>query len=212
MPVSTLVNAGREVDACSMTTTDTRTRYEGTVTSLSWIPSEAIEGAQRLCLRLGHHPLRPATPLGGPRPRGPARGRPLPLRQCAAGVDRSGRGGTRHRLRVRRGRPHGVDDGQCGRAPAQVRGGPTARSPAPARAGRRVGALRPDHRRADRVARAAARAAPALHPVAGATRLDDALADVAHRRHGSSGRSSGRAASPGTGSTTTAATSPTSRG
>jgi hypothetical protein len=34
-------------------TTETRTRHEGLVTSLSWIPSEAIEGAQRLAFDSG---------------------------------------------------------------------------------------------------------------------------------------------------------------
>jgi hypothetical protein len=52
MPVSTLVNTGGECEAAPMTT-DTQTRYEGTVTSLSWIPSEAIEGAQRLAFDSG---------------------------------------------------------------------------------------------------------------------------------------------------------------
>ena len=182
------------------------------MTSLSWIPSEAIEGAQRLCLRLRHHPLRPAAALRGPRPRGPARGRPLPLRQRAAGVDRSRCGGTRHRLRLRRRRAHGVDDGQRGRAPAQVRGGAAARPPTRARVRRRVGALRADHRWPDRPAGTAAGAAAALHPVAGAARLDDALAHLARRRSGRAGTRSGRAASPGTGSTTRREPSRTSRG
>jgi len=34
-------------------TTTTTTRYEGAVTSLSWIPSEAIEGAQRIAFDSG---------------------------------------------------------------------------------------------------------------------------------------------------------------
>jgi len=33
--------------------TESTTRYEGLVTSLSWIPSEAIEGAQRLAFDSG---------------------------------------------------------------------------------------------------------------------------------------------------------------
>src|SRR6202453_432354 len=52
MPVSTLVNGAPTADAGSMPT-ETTTRYEGLVTSLSWIPSEAIEGAQRLAFDSG---------------------------------------------------------------------------------------------------------------------------------------------------------------
>lgn len=43
--------------------TDTLTRHEGLVTSLSWIPTEAIEGAQRLAFDSGitHYDVPPPT-------------------------------------------------------------------------------------------------------------------------------------------------------
>src|SRR5580658_9895622 len=65
MPVSTLANCGGAADAGDMTT-QTRTRHEGLVTSLSWIPSEAIEGAQRLAFDSGithYDPPPPAEDL-----------------------------------------------------------------------------------------------------------------------------------------------------
>jgi hypothetical protein len=43
-------------------TTDTQTRHEGTVTSLSWIPSEAIEGAQRIAFDSGITHYDPPPP------------------------------------------------------------------------------------------------------------------------------------------------------
>src|SRR6202453_5470133 len=52
MPVSTLVNRAPAADAATMPT-ENITRYEGAVTSISWIPSEAIEGAQRLAFDSG---------------------------------------------------------------------------------------------------------------------------------------------------------------
>jgi hypothetical protein len=52
MPVTTLVNAGAAAHPGAMST-PTLTRHEGLVTSLSWIPSEAIEGAQRLAFDSG---------------------------------------------------------------------------------------------------------------------------------------------------------------
>lgn len=61
MPVSTLVNDLSEADAGTMTT-ETRTRLEGLVTSLSWIPSEAIEGAQRLAFDSGITHYDPPPP------------------------------------------------------------------------------------------------------------------------------------------------------
>src|SRR5580658_11341760 len=61
MPVSTLANDVHRGDAYSMTT-ETLTRHEGTVTSLSWIPSEAIEGAQRLAFDSGLTHYDPPPP------------------------------------------------------------------------------------------------------------------------------------------------------
>jgi hypothetical protein len=62
MPVSTLVNGGPRGRGW-LHDDQHLIRHEGLVTSLSWIPSEAIEGAQRLGLRLRDHPLRPAAPI-----------------------------------------------------------------------------------------------------------------------------------------------------
>lgn len=45
--------------------TDSATRYEGVVTSLSWIPSEAIEGAQRLAFDSGITHYDPPPPSEG---------------------------------------------------------------------------------------------------------------------------------------------------
>ena len=61
-PVTTLVNLEVPVDAGTMST-DTLTRHEGLVTSLSWIPTEAIEGAQRLAFDSGitHYDVPPPT-------------------------------------------------------------------------------------------------------------------------------------------------------
>ena len=184
-------------------------RGDGDVAVLD--PLRGHRGRPTICLRLGHHPLRPAAALRGSRPRGPARSRPLSLRQCVTGLDRRRCDGARHRLRLCRRRPHRVDDGQRGRPPSQVRSGAAARSPAPARAGGRMGAVRPDHRRPDRDAGTAARAAPALHPVAGAPRVDDALADTAHRRSGRTGAHRSQSLPPSLGVRRHAGPSRTSR-
>jgi hypothetical protein len=45
--------------------TDTSTRHEGLVTSLSWIPTEAIEGAQRLAFDSGITHYDPPPPTDG---------------------------------------------------------------------------------------------------------------------------------------------------
>src|SRR5580693_195744 len=62
MPVSTLVNRVPRAEAGTMATENT-THYEGLVTSLSWIPTEAIEGAQRLAFDSGitHYDPPPPT-------------------------------------------------------------------------------------------------------------------------------------------------------
>jgi hypothetical protein len=61
MPVSTLVNRVPRAEAGTMATENT-THYEGLVTSLSWIPSEAIEGAQRLAFDSGITHYDPPPP------------------------------------------------------------------------------------------------------------------------------------------------------
>ena len=65
--------------------------------------------------------------------------------------------------------------------------------------------VRADHRRPHRAPRAAAREPPAVRAVQGADRVDDARAHDPRRRHVASSRCSARASSPGTGSTTTRA-------
>jgi hypothetical protein len=52
MPVSTLAKGPEQAQDEPMPTPDT-TRYEGLVTSLSWIPSEAVESAQRIAFDSG---------------------------------------------------------------------------------------------------------------------------------------------------------------
>src|SRR5271155_5754292 len=64
MPVSTLVNAGRPAQAGPMST-ERLTRHSGLVTSLSWIPTEAIEGAQRLAFDSGITHYDPPPPAEG---------------------------------------------------------------------------------------------------------------------------------------------------
>jgi hypothetical protein len=64
MPVSTLANGAVAADAGFMTTEHT-IRHEGVVTSLSWIPSEAIEGAQRLAFDSGFTHYDPPPPSEG---------------------------------------------------------------------------------------------------------------------------------------------------
>jgi quercetin dioxygenase-like cupin family protein len=61
MPVSTLANDVVPIDAGIML--NQTTRHEGSVTSLSWIPSEAIEGAQRLAFDSGitHYDVPPPS-------------------------------------------------------------------------------------------------------------------------------------------------------
>src|ERR1700692_1247651 len=61
MPVSTLAKRLPAADAGGMTLSTT-TRHEGSVTSISWIPSEAIEGAQRLAFDSGITHYDPPPP------------------------------------------------------------------------------------------------------------------------------------------------------
>ena len=68
-------------------TTTTTTRYEGAVTSLSWIPSEAIEGAQRIAFDSGITHYDPPPPAEGIDLEELAGGRPLSVRQRAPSVD-----------------------------------------------------------------------------------------------------------------------------
>ena len=100
---------------------------EAAVTSLSWIPSEAVTGTEQGGVRHGLHPLRRAA----------AGRRSTTSTRCATadrfrfanhpvGVDR-GRGRTDRRRRLHGRRPHGGDDGG-GRRPGR-RPSPPCRSP-----------------------------------------------------------------------------------
>jgi len=64
MPVTTLANGPARVDAGSMAT-DSGTRFEGQVTSLSWIPTEAIAGAQKYVFDSGVTHYDPPPPTEG---------------------------------------------------------------------------------------------------------------------------------------------------
>ena len=92
-------------------------RYESSVTSLSWIPSEAVTGVSRVAFDSGLHPLR----------RPAARPRSTTSRRCGTadrfrfanvlrGLDRGGRPGQHHRLRLPGRRPDGLDHREAGAA------------------------------------------------------------------------------------------------
>ena len=102
-------------------------RHQSSITSLSWIPSEAVEGSQRLAFDAGmaHYdepPPEVIEDLGGA-----ARRRPLPLRERARGLGRGRRRGPHHRLRPRGRRADGQHHGQARPAGAHLRGGRAAR-------------------------------------------------------------------------------------
>ena len=162
--------------------TQTQTRHVGLVTSLSWIPTEAIEGAQRLAFDSG------ITHYDDPPPdegidlaalREADRFRFANELRAFITVDDSR---TDRRLRVPGGRRHGIDAREPAGGEAPVPGVPAARHPARARARRRLGPLRPDLWWPHGHAGAAAGAPQALRAVAGATGLDDAFAHPPCRR------------------------------
>src|ERR1700683_554786 len=64
MLVTTLANAPVAAHSGRMST-QTLTRQEGLVTSLSWIPTEAIQGAQRLAFDSGITHYDPPPPTEG---------------------------------------------------------------------------------------------------------------------------------------------------
>ena len=72
-------------------------RYESSVTSLSWIPSEAVTGSMRVAFDsgIGHYDDPPPAELGDLD--GPAGSGPVPVRQRAAGLDRGRRRRADHR-------------------------------------------------------------------------------------------------------------------
>ncbi len=72
--------------------TERQTRHTGLVTSLSWIPTEAIEGAQRLAFDSGITHYDPPPPTEGHGRRQASRRGQVPVRQRVAGL-RHGRPG-----------------------------------------------------------------------------------------------------------------------
>ena len=185
-------------------------RFERTITSISWIPSDALAGMAKLGTKMGvaHDDLPPPDHIGTDDAaldelRGVG---PVPLRQPAPGLGR-GRGWPDRRPRLRRRRPHGGDHAgpRCHRGDAAGRRPPRP-SPSP-RGRRRLGAVHPDDGRSHGRPAAADREAPTLCAIPGATRLDDLAAHDPRRRH-VSGSCSAPVASPATGSTATTARSP----
>ena len=120
MPVTTLVNLRGGSHAGAMST-QTLTRHEGLVTSLSWIPTEAIEGAQRLAFDSGitHYDAPPPTEgMDLEALREADRFRFANELRAFITVDDAG---TDRRLRVRGWRPHGIDAREPRRGEAPVR-------------------------------------------------------------------------------------------
>ena len=157
-------------------------RYESSVTSLSWIPSEAVTGATRTAFDSGftHYDDPPPAELGDIEElRAGDRFRFANVLRAWIEVDDSGRitGG-------------GYDGGGIMGATTLRLGGlshtfqavPLPDMQRDAGAGRGVDAVRPDHRGPDRHPRAPAGAAAALRPVAGAAGVDHAVAHPARRR------------------------------
>ena len=114
--------------------TEGLTRHTGLVTSLSWIPTEAIQGAQRLAFDSGITHYDPPPPTEGMdvvRLRDEDRFRFANELRAFITVD----GGTDRRLRLRGRRAHGHDPGESGRGAPSLPGRAAARHPAPARRG-----------------------------------------------------------------------------
>ncbi len=175
-PVSTLACGRARDESWSM-------RYESSVTSVSWIPSEAVTGPSRAGFRLGIRPLRRPAVRGTRGPRGTPRGRQVPVRQRAAGLDRGRRRRADQRRRLRRVRNDRLHHPPAGRPARPLPGGQAARHPAAARAGAGLGAVHPDRWRPHRGADAPDGQAPPLRAVAGPAGVDHADADPARRRH-----------------------------
>ena len=110
-------------------TTDTPIRHEGLVTSLSWIPTEAIEGAQRLAFDSGithYDPPPPTEDMDVETLRDEDRFRFANELRAFITVDDDGRD---RRLRLRGRRPDGLDPRQPGRGAAPLPGGAAPRPP-----------------------------------------------------------------------------------
>ena len=114
-----------------------RVRIESSVTSISWIPSEAIIGMTKLPFAFGVAHYDDPPPDRDRGPGRPAGRRQVPLRQRAAGLDRRRRRRDRG-LRLLRRRPHRLHHPEARLARHDARGH-RVRGPAPgARAERRA--------------------------------------------------------------------------
>ncbi len=130
-----------------------------------------------------HRPLRPASPRGAGGPGGAQGGRPLPVRQRAACLDR-GRGRPHRRPRPRRRRPDRQHHPAARLARPDLRRDALPRRAAPARDRRRLGPVRAVGRRPHGRAGAAAHPPPAVHPVDRPGRLVDPGPHHPRRRPG----------------------------
>ena len=157
-------------------------RFESSVTAVSWIPSEAISGPSKIPFELGvtHYDEPP-----------PDRLEDLEELRTSDRFREANelRGVHRGRGRPDRGRrplgqgPHRRDDRPRRTGGPAVPGGPPARTSRPEpEVGAIVRPLRPDGRRPDGPADAAAGAAQAVRPVLAVDRLDDARPDDQRRR------------------------------
>ena len=180
-------------------------RYESSVTSLSWIPSEAVAGGTRLPFDAGvaHYDAPPPEVLGDlDELRAADRFRFANHLAAWIEVDKTG-------WIKNAGYLGGGQIGSTTRAPGRpeprLPGSRPPRHPAQARARRRMGALYPDSRWPHRHASATAGAAGAVRSVAGSPRLDDPQPHPVRGRAQPRDARAVPAASHATGSTTTRA-------
>ena len=157
-------------------------RYESSITSLSWIPSEAVTGGHQAGLRRRSRPLRPAAARGDRGHRGAPRRRSLPVRQRPRAWIEVGAAGEITDAGYGRRRPDRLHH----RPAAGLRTFEAVGLPDLQRATRSkdgsAGSCRPW--RPHRAAGAAAGASRPVHPVAGAAGVDDPGADDPRRREG----------------------------
>ena len=158
-------------------------RIEGSVTAISWIPSEAIEGMPKLPFELGvgHYDEPPPDRLVARRSGAAPGRRPLPRGERAEGVDR-GRGRRDRRSRLPGRRPRRLDDVPP-RAQGDRRAGGAVRG-SPGRSGdlRRPRPVRADRRRTRGLPGTAARQGRAVVPDPVGHGVDDARAHAARGR------------------------------
>ena len=157
-------------------------RYESSVTSLSWIPSEAVVGGTRLPFDAGCGPLRPTASRRARRSRRTAGGRPLPIRQSTGGLYRGRQVRLDQKRRLSGRWPDRQHHGPCRWPQSRLPSGRTPRHATKAGTGRRLGALHPDRRRPHGHARADARAPGTVRAVASTACMDHALPHDVPRR------------------------------